>query len=171
MNQSRATILVGVIPGQPPAVVAAAATYAERFDADLVCATVDTSQYTVAALTDGSVLAMPIDPDAIQARTDDQDEQLSSMIEQALHDRPVSWSVRHLAGTPARELAKLADEIGALMIVIGTRERGIRGSLREFFNGSVAAQLAHRQHRPVIVIPLDPAGPDAALRWSQDENA
>lgn len=41
------------------------------------------------------------------------------------------------------------------MLVIGTRE-GARGALREAVHGSVAAQLAHRQHRPVVVVPLDP---------------
>jgi hypothetical protein len=39
--------------------------------------------------------------------------------------------------------------------------------MREFFTGSVAVQLAHHQHRPVLMIPLDPTGPDAPLPWLQ----
>ena len=36
--------------------------------------------------------------------------------------------------------------------------------MREFFTGSVAARLAHRQSRPVLVVPLeDPAADDEDL--------
>ncbi|WP_370035942.1 hypothetical protein [Brevibacterium epidermidis] len=39
-------------------------------------------------------------------------------------------------------------------IILGVRRSGIRGSLREFFNGSVAIQLSRHQHRPLVVVPL-----------------
>ena len=51
------------------------------------------------------------------------------------------------------------------MIVVGSRRRGMRSGLKEFFGGSVAAQLAHRQHRPVVVVPVDPVAPGAPLPW------
>jgi nucleotide-binding universal stress UspA family protein len=53
-----------------------------------------------------------------------------------------------------------------MMIVVGTREPGFRGTVHEFINGSVAAQLAHRQHRPVVVIPLNPVTDDDELPWN-----
>jgi hypothetical protein len=39
--------------------------------------------------------------------------------------------------------------------VIGTREPGTREAVREFFDGSVIAELTHSQHRPVVVVPLN----------------
>ncbi|MFT4233769.1 MAG: hypothetical protein QM607_01995 [Microbacterium sp.] len=60
------------------------------------------------------------------------------------------------ADSPAEESALLADETDAAMIVVGTRENGIRDSL-------------HRQRRPVLAVPRHPVGPDEQLHW-QDEN-
>jgi hypothetical protein len=37
--------------------------------------------------------------------------------------------------------------------------------MREFFAGSVAVHLAHRQTRPVVVIPTSPVPQGAALPW------
>jgi len=37
--------------------------------------------------------------------------------------------------------------------------------MREFLNGSIAAHLAHRQRRPVVVIPLSPVREGEALPW------
>ena len=73
-----------------------------------------------------------------------------------LNGRGIRYSLEQRVGDPAWALARLADEVDARYIVVGTREAGIRGSIREFFNGSVAVHLAHRQHRPVIVVPLAP---------------
>jgi nucleotide-binding universal stress UspA family protein len=70
-----------------------------------------------------------------------------------------------LVGNPAQALGDLADTLNASMIVVGTREATLRASLQEFINGSVAAQLAHRQHRPVVVIPLAPVPSDQPLPW------
>lgn len=164
-EQGSSFIVVGIVPGQHRAVVAAAAVFAERFNAELVCATVDMTRYTVAHEADGSIVASAIDPDQADDLVEEFDPELRAAIGSTLQGRPVRWSVRALAGSPAQELTKLADELSAAMIIVGTRDPGIRGSLHEFFNGSVAVQLAHRQHRPVLVIPLNPVGPDAALPW------
>lgn len=163
-------IVVGVVPGQPAAVVATAATYAERFDAILVCASVDASRYTVEERADGTIATMPIDPDLVDDHSDVEefDPALYSAIAKALEARPIKWFVRSLAGGAAQELAHLASELDAAMIIVGTREAGIRGSLHEFFNGSVAVQLAHRQHRPLIVVPLNPVTGDGELPWQTE---
>jgi len=166
MTQEGTTVVVGVVHGQPPAVVTSAAGFAEKFDAELICATVDDTRYTIERLGDGAVLSASLDPDLGDESTLIFDPELRSTIAEVLDGRRVSWSVRALAGGPAQELARLADETDAAMIVVGTREAGIIGSLREFFNGSVAVQLAHRQHRPVVVVPLDPVGPDRELPWN-----
>lgn len=169
MERNSTSIIVGVIPGQPAAVVAAAAVFAERFDADLVCVSVDASRYTVVREPDGQVLAMPIDSDLADDVVEEFDPDLHRTIAEVLDHHPVRWSVRALAGGPAQELAGLAEEVDAAMIIVGTRDSGIRGSLHEFFNGSVAVQLAHRQHRPIVVVPLNPVGAEGDLPW-QDED-
>ncbi|MEA9984217.1 MULTISPECIES: hypothetical protein [Subtercola] len=50
--------------------------------------------------------------------------------------------------------------------MVGTRRASGRSTVGEFLNGSVAAHLAHRQHRPVIVIPVAPVASDDALPWA-----
>lgn len=41
---------------------------------------------------------------------------------------------------------------------VEVRPDGTVASLHEFFNGSVAIQLAHRQHRPLVVVPMAEGG-------------
>lgn len=154
------TILVGVVPGIAPSVINVAATFAERFGVKLVCASVDTTAHSITVSADGSVLAVPFDRDIEAEVADALRTDLRTMIAPILEGRSVEWCVRPLSGVPARELAQLGDDIDAAMIVVGTREPGIRGSWREFVHGSVAAQLAHHQRRPVLVVPLNPIGFD-----------
>lgn len=77
-------VLVGVVPGLPDVLIDTAATFAERFDAELVCATVNGGRYSGREEADGTVISLPFD------------------------------------------------------------------------TASVAAQLTHRHHRPVVVVPQDP---------------
>jgi nucleotide-binding universal stress UspA family protein len=181
------TIVVGVMTRQPDAVVTHAAALAAQLGARLVCASVDRDRHVVEEYPDGRVRSVPLDPDLADPatdpaptddagdaestwtdpddRTDRFDSALESRLRGILRPTGVDWEVRALAGDPARALARLADTLDAMMIVVGTHEGGLRGSVRELFTGSVAAHLAHRQHRPVVVIPLSPVGLDAELPW------
>ena len=159
------TIVVGVVPGQPDAVALHAAALAKRVGARLVCATVEISRYTVDEHPDGSVRSMTIDPDLGEVREEPFDATLAAHLDEVLASTGAEWSMRALAGDPARALARLAETVDAMMIVVGTRERGLRGSMHEFFNGSVAVHLARRQHRPVLIVPLAPVGFEEALPW------
>lgn len=170
MTRGKRPIVVGVVAGQPSAVLAQAAVFARRFDAELICASVDLSHYTVDTKSDGTVIGMPIDSDMVESKIEVFDSQLQQSIADVLDSTQVRWSVRALAGGAAQELARLAEAVNAAMIVVGTRERGLKGSLHEFFNGSVAVQLAHRQHRPVVVIPLSPVEGESNLSWRQTED-
>lgn len=169
MNQEKAYVIVGVEPGQPSAVVDTAAKFAERFGAELVCAVVDTAQYTVGENADGTVVSMPIDPDLAHVGVATFDPELHTAISDIMENWSVRWSTRVLAGGPGQELAELAAELDAEMIVVGTREAGLKGFLHEFFTGSVAVQLTHRQHHPVVVVPLNPAAHDGKLPWEKDD--
>ncbi|WP_142856259.1 universal stress protein [Salinigranum halophilum] len=56
-------------------------------------------------------------------------------------------------GTPHREIADYADEVGADLVVVGTHGR--RGLSRALL-GSVAARLLRQSPVPVLVVPQSP---------------
>ena len=162
-------IIVGVVQRQPAYVLQQAAEFALKFDAMLVCASVDPSRYLVERFSDGRFTSMPVDPEIQDLRVERFDEALRNKIAAILEPTGVRWSVRPLVGDPSHELIALADRVDAVMIVVGTRSPGFRGSIQEFFNGSVAAHLAHRQHRPVVVVPHASTSPASPLPWERTE--
>jgi nucleotide-binding universal stress UspA family protein len=173
-------VIVGLRTDEDASLAARAAVFAQRFGAELVCATVDTSRRVVEERPDGTVVTLPdpahglATPDVVYVaeysesdlRVEDFDEALRARIATELDRAPITWSTRALAGGhPADALARLAEKLDAAMIVVGTRKPNFGGSLREFINGSVATRLAHRQHRPVVVIPRAPVPADSRLPW------
>lgn len=167
MNDGNA-VVVGIVPNQPDHVLLTAAGLAAKFGGEVVCAHVDVERYTIEASADGTVTAFPLDPDGAELVREDFDPGLAEHVRTVLADMTVRWSVRELAGEPAHELSRLANEVDAALIVVGSRQPGIRAGVREFFSGSVAANLAHRQHRPIVVVPLSPVPEGAALPWEND---
>lgn len=161
----RGGILAAVVPGQPVAVLEQAARLADDLDVPLVCANVDPDRYLVSSYVDGTVVALPYDPDLPETEEATFDPELEQHIRRVLDGRGIPYTLQQLAGDPAWSLARLADEMDARYIVVGTREAGLRGSVREFFNGSVAVHLAHRQHRPVLVVPLNPIPGSQKFPW------
>jgi nucleotide-binding universal stress UspA family protein len=158
-------IVVGVTSGQPDAVVLAASEFATQFGAELICAAVDPSRYMIEELPDGSMTSASYDPDTLELNIAEFDPGLRAQIERVLHDRPVTWSTRALAGDPARALGHLAATVRAVMIVVGSCEPTIRHTVRSLFTGSTALRLSHGQHRPVVIIPLDPVPFGTELAW------
>lgn len=159
------SIVVGVFPGQPDRVILEAAEFARRFNAELVCVQVNTAGYLVYETPDGMVSSLPFDPDLPELDDPGFDPELTLHLGHLLDAAGVAWSARSLTGDVPTSLAALADELNASLIVVGTRRHGLRSSVQEFFAGSVAAQLSHRQPRPVVVIPLTPITDDSALPW------
>ncbi|MGN6444983.1 universal stress protein [Amnibacterium sp.] len=159
---SARSVVVGVLPDQPLWVVQVAAEYARAFDAELVCVAADATRYAYQELPDGSLLTAPIDPDLAAVGPMFSDERLAE-IREVLAPSGVAWSMRELVGLAADALMEVAEDVGALMIVVGARPGGFRGALRAALTGSVALRLAHRQYRPVVVVPTDPDETDAAL--------
>ena len=168
MTPPRPTVVVGVADGRSDAVVLVAAEFAQRSDAELVCAVVDEAHYA-AVDRSGRAVVVPIDPDAV-----DDDERDWAGIEDRLHDvldhRHVDWSVRFVTGEPSAAITAVAFDVDALMIVIGTQRPTIARSFRELFAGSIAAHLAHRQARPIVVVPLDPEPLDGLPLQAPDES-
>lgn len=148
-------VLMGVVPGQPLAVAHRAAELAYSLNVELICAYVDITTY-LAEEPDGRIEARPIDPDGI----DDDIEGISAGIAERLRDAldgtGIHWSFATLAGDPARALGRLAESTDASIIVVGTPERGLGARFEELLVGSTAVHLTHRQHRPVLVVPLAP---------------
>jgi nucleotide-binding universal stress UspA family protein len=158
------TVIVGVVPHQSDTVLLRAADFASALGAELVCACVDRSRYPIGENPDGSVVALPFDPDLPEFTDEGFDAGIQQHIDEVLRGKPVRWSVRSVAGEPVRALAHLADTLDAEMIVVGTRD-GARSSIQEFFGGSLAVHLAHRQKRPVMVVPVSPTPRGEKLPW------
>ena len=163
--QRRSVIVVAVEPKQSDAVLLQASTLARDLDADLVCAHVDMGRYPVEEHPDGTVASLPYDPDLPDLGEEEFDPALANHIRDVLEGSDVRYTLRALAGDPARALGHLADAVDARLIVVGTHHPGLRRGIHDFFEGSVAVHLAHRQHRPVVVIPLSPVTGDGKLPW------
>ena len=158
-------VVAGVTPQQPPIVVQWAAGLARQFDAALICAHVEAANYVVAEHPDGSVESRPMDPDVPDWDTAVFDASLAARIRDLVRDAGIQVEFRELAGNIGHALARLAEILNTEMIVVGSRRGGgMRTSMHEFFGGSVAVHLAHRQPRPLVVIPLSPK-PQGRLPW------
>lgn len=162
-NEPLGAIVVGVTPRQPDAVLLEAISFARAFGCSLLLAHVDASRFVVVENADGSVTSLPFDADLHDFEPEPPDPTIAVTAHRLLDDAGVPWELLQLAGDPARALGRLADSVSARVIIVGTRERGLRKGILEFFNGSVAASLAHRQARPVVVVPLAPTGSDGPL--------
>jgi nucleotide-binding universal stress UspA family protein len=146
--------VVGVTPKQPLTVLREAVRFAREFKAVLVCANVDAGSYVVAEHPDGSVESRPIDPDQPDWNAAVFNGGLAHRIREVADKEGVRAEFRELAGDIAHALGRLAEVLNAEMIIVGSRRGGLRSTMHEFFGGSVAAHLAHRQPRPVVVVPL-----------------
>ncbi|HAJ17840.1 MAG TPA: universal stress protein, partial [Microbacterium sp.] len=112
---------------------------------------------------DGYVHSAPIDVNIAPGEADF--DLVRASVAHALEGIDVEWRIHQLVGDPALALKHLAEQIDARLLVVGTRKRGIGESIREFFTGSVAARLAHRQARPILVVPLGEPAPDDEDLW------
>ncbi|MDQ1583201.1 MAG: hypothetical protein QOF36_1255 [Microbacteriaceae bacterium] len=164
-GRSSAVIVVAVVPKQADAVLLQAASLALDLGCELICAHVNVGRYPVEERPDGTIVSLPFDPDLPDLDEEVFDQALADHIRDVLNGSNVPYTMRALAGDPARALGHLAEVTDARLIVVGTHEPGLRRGLHEFFEGSVAVHLAHRQHRPVVVIPLAPVTSDGAFPW------
>lgn len=137
-------VLVGVPHDHHPSVPRRAADLAAALGTDLVCVAVDES-----SVREPSGAVVPVDPDADSPVDDD----LRDAVAAALADSPVPWRLERTAGDPASELARLAAEHGAALVVVGARRPGMRGWATHLVGGTVAGHLVHDQPRPVVVLP------------------
>lgn len=144
-------VVVGLVAGQNPRVVREAARFAKLMNVSIVVATVDMGRY----LTFDDPTGMVPNPNLDLARraAEAEAEEIEAETAAALEGRGVRWTMRALSGDPALAIANLAASLSSQLIVVGTRRKGLGESVREFFNGSVAARLAHKQACSVLVVP------------------
>lgn len=151
-------VIVGMQPGQDRRVLDEAARYARLLGVPLVVAHVDVTRFVTYEDPDGYVHSAPIDINFDAGAAEFEAVQASAAA--VLDKTDLTWTARQLVGDPALAIKQLAIKLDAQLIVVGTRKRGIGESIREFFTGSVAARLAHRQRRPILVVPLGESVPD-----------
>jgi nucleotide-binding universal stress UspA family protein len=151
-DQLAGAVIVGVVPGEPARVVREAARFAKAFGAPLVVVNVDVTRFVAYEDPDGAVQTAPLELSI--AGRENELEQVTTEVTAALEGCGVAWTLRQLVGDPAIAMKRLAEQLTARLIVVGTRKRGFGESVREFFTGSVAVRLAHRQTRPVLVVPI-----------------
>src|SRR6478609_10115291 len=156
-------VIAGVIPDQSPRVLKEAARYAKLLQVPLVVVHVDVTRFVTYEDPDGYVHSAPIDINI--AAGEGELVKVQDAAASVLGDSGPDWTVRQLVGDPAMALKHFADEIDARLLVVGTRKRGFGESVREFFTGSVGARLAHRQHRPILIVPLGEPVPDDEEIW------
>lgn len=96
----------------------------------------------------------PIDPDA-----DDWESQAAKSLDEergtvavALAGYPYGWSYSALRAEPAEALNRLAEQVDALMIVVGVRSNGWRHLFERLASPSVSHRLMNHTHRPVLVV-------------------
>ncbi|WP_404286878.1 universal stress protein [Glutamicibacter arilaitensis] len=148
-------LLVGIEPGQAPAVLEAVIELAETTGAKIMCLYADSGRFVTERLPTGEI---------VEDTTFDGDEQLpqdfspalAEQLSRAFSGKKVSWAARTVAGDPAKALMRVAEELDAQMIAIGTRRPGLRSRMEELMDGSIAVALTHRQSRPVLVVPQVP---------------
>jgi nucleotide-binding universal stress UspA family protein len=146
-------LVVGVLPGQHAEVLRSATGLAEKMGAPLLCAYVDEASYLVEWDPARSAHRLSLHPGKDDADVRAASEELRGVVEAACAGKNVEWTLRLLAGDPARALGRVAAEANAAMIIVGTPERGLGHRLSAALNGSVAAWLTHHQDRPVLVVP------------------
>lgn len=157
-SASLSPLLVGVVPGQHPEVLATAASLAARLGVPLACAYVDEASYVVEWDPARSAHRLSQHPDADDADMAALTAGLQDAITTAVSGARGSaaappWRLQTLTGDAARALGRQAAELEALMIIVGTSERGLAHRISEALNGSVGTWLSHHQDRPVLVVP------------------
>ncbi len=85
----------------------------------------------------------------VDKATREEASRLVSAAVKSVTDAGVAAKGEVLDGSPADVVARLADEVGADLVVVGSRGRGALGRL---FLGSVSDRLVHFLRRPVLVV-------------------
>ena len=158
-------LVVSVIPYQPPVVALTAVNLARATGAPaLYFAYVDESRYTDEEYPDGTVRHLSIDPDIDDEAWPQRKAELTTLVAEWMQGQDVPWHFRYLAGRVDRALTHLARAVDAAAFVVGAHVRR-HSRLTDFINGSTALNLSHRQHRPVLIVPVEVVDWEGRAPW------
>lgn len=107
-----------------------------------------------------SIIPDDVDPDALDAAW-----AIQQSLAATLKPYDTEWSLRILAGRPPLALHRLAQHLGASMIVVGGRKSGLWNWIEQVLAGAIEVQLGTIQERPVIVVPARPTGRHLRAQW------
>ena len=134
--------------------VRTAADLAGALGLHLVCAFVDPASYLTEWEPDGTRAALSLDP-VINEEADFPAGQLLRSLEAVLGRPGETWSFRVLNGDVAKALARLAESVGASLLIVGAGRPGVLAWVDRLLEGSVSASLIGCQDRPVLIIPYN----------------
>jgi nucleotide-binding universal stress UspA family protein len=132
-----------------------AAQYARQLGARLIIVNVVPMRDPVVPSPSHRYAAMgrpaTLTPQMLDASTKAEMEASQALLEQLAAGAEADGAeVRTMVGIPAEQLAELADDVGAELIVVGSRGRG---AFRAAFLGSVSNSLVGIARCPVLVVP------------------
>lgn len=158
-------LVVAVLPDQPAIVALTAVNLARATGAPaLYFAHVDQSRYPDEEFPDGTVRHLSIDPDLDDDSWRERQTELTALVSDWMQGQEIPWHFRYLAGRVDRALTHLARAVDAAAFVVGAHVRR-HHRLADYINGSTAMHLSHRQHRPVLVVPLEVVDWDGRAPW------
>jgi nucleotide-binding universal stress UspA family protein len=146
------TIVCGVDgSADSQAALGVAASMAEQLEARLVLAHIAEPAVVpydgAGRVSAGGVALAPMLPPT----RDEQEEESIQLLEQIAGEAGLEEAERRVAiGFPAEQLAELADEVDAELIVVGSRGRG---AFKAALLGSVSTSLIGVARCPVLVVP------------------
>jgi nucleotide-binding universal stress UspA family protein len=156
-------VVVGLSAGTPDRVLDEAVAVARDLGIRLACVYVDESRVPIGEAPDGSLMTAPLTDggsgEAAQAIDRMAGSELTARIASRAADTSVTVTFHTLAGDPVNALARFAVDRDARLIVVGTRQPGVRASLSLLLAGPVASRLTRRQPVPVLVVPLHDRSP------------
>jgi nucleotide-binding universal stress UspA family protein len=129
-----------------------AAELAEAFRSTVIVASVASPLATGAAANVGAGGAFglaPFDYSAGAKAVEDVWQQHRARVSEELSGRGIACEFAASIGRPVEEIVELAEEHGADLIVVGTREPGF---VERLFVGSVSQGVARRAHCDVLIV-------------------
>ena len=145
------TIVVGTDGSEQAAhAVAFAGELARQLHAEVVLVHVVGQFPPALASAGGYMMYMP--QDVVDESREALEQRVGTEFTKPLEDACVPWRFEVREGWAPRELAAAAEEVGAQLIVVGTR--GLH-ALGELFLGSTSHALTHHTTVPLIVVPAE----------------
>ena len=145
-------IILGVDWNFSEHLIRTAEALAATLNAHLICAFVDPASYLIEWEPVNQRVALSLDP-SINEEAEFPSGELQAKLEAILGKPGDRWSFRVLNGDVPKALNRLAENTHAALLVVGAGRKGTLAWLDRTLEGPVAEALAHRQQRPVLVVP------------------